>query len=608
MCATSSWRAAIRSNSPRNNTARHPALANAQWRRVVLQVRATLHALAADLPPRAIKIGMLGGEASVLEVGAFLAAAEAATEEAGGAEGAAAGAYAARPFAASPSVVCDPVLVSSSGARLLSEEGLAALRSSVLPRCRLLTPNLAEAEALLERRITTAAEAEAAAVELRRRAGCGAVLLKGGHAAYFAAQGEGAAGGGRSPPPAMDVLVDGEAPPVWRERSPQRRAARRLDAGGRARSLPNRLSCARVGATEAAGGGCHGTGCVLSTAIAAMLAHGHPLVDSVVLAKAYVTQGMASAAAVGAGPAPVAHTGWPSSPSSMPVLSRSAAAAAAPPRFARCDGDAARGLYPVLDSKESVAAAVAAGARDVQLRIKGAGAARVASEVRGAQAACAAAGARLWVNDYGRIAVSEGAYGVHLGREGALAEAAPRASPKALTRGVAARRRRQEDLAALTDSEAGMEELRALSDAGVRLGVSTHTFAELAAALAVGPSYVALGPVFATTSKRVVAAAAGPAAAGPAVAAGEAPSREVEPKGLAGVAHWRALLPGDVPLVAIGGISLDAAPSVLGAGAQGLAVIGALTGAPDLGAAVRAWLPLWRAGPRDERARADGTL
>lgn len=519
-------------------------------------VRATLHALAADLPPRAIKIGMLGGEASVLEVGAFLAAAEAATEEAGGAEGAAAGAYAARPFAASPSVVCDPVLVSSSGARLLSEEGLAALRSSVLPRCRLLTPNLAEAEALLERRITTAAEAEAAAVELRRRAGCGAVLLKGGHAAYFAAQGEGAAGGGRSPPPAMDVLVDGEAPPVW-------------------------LSCARVGATEAAGGGCHGTGCVLSTAIAAMLAHGHPLVDSVVLAKAYVTQGMASAAAVGAGPAPVAHTGWPSSPSSMPVLSRSAAAAAAPPRFARCDGDAARGLYPVLDSKESVAAAVAAGARDVQLRIKGAGAARVASEVRGAQAACAAAGARLWVNDYGRIAVSEGAYGVHLG---------------------------QEDLAALTDSEAGMEELRALSDAGVRLGVSTHTFAELAAALAVGPSYVALGPVFATTSKRVVAAAAGPAAAGPAVAAGEAPSREVEPKGLAGVAHWRALLPGDVPLVAIGGISLDAAPSVLGAGAQGLAVIGALTGAPDLGAAVRAWLPLWRAGPRDERARADGTL
>ena len=228
--------------------------------------------------------------------------------------------------------------------------------------------------------------------------------------------------------------------------------------------------------------------------------------------------------------------------------------------------------------------------------------------MRGAQAACAAAGARLWVNDYGRIAVSEGAYGVHLGREGALAEAAPRASPKALTRGVAARRRRQEDLAALTDSEAGMEELRALSDAGVRLGVSTHTFAELAAALAVGPSYVALGPVFATTSKRVVAAAAGPAAARPAVAAGEAPSREVEPKGLAGVAHWRALLPGDVPLVAIGGISLDAAPSVLGAGAQGLAVIGALTGAPDLGAAVRAWLPLWRAGPRDERARADGTL
>ena len=149
----------------------------------------------------------------------------------------------------------------------------------------------------------------------------------------------------------------------------------------------------------------------------------------------------------------------------------------------------------------------------------------------------------------------------------------------------------QEDLALLTDvSAAGWEQLEQLAASGLRLGVSAHTVAELAAALAVRPSYVSIGPVFATRSKSVTAAAAGPASTTAAA------SKPVEPKGLAGVSLFRGLMPAEMPLVAIGGISLRGAPAVLAAGADGLAVIGAVVGAPDRAAAVREWLALWPEG------------
>ncbi len=115
-------------------------------------------------------------------------------------------------------------------------------------------------------------------------------------------------------------------------------------------------------------------------------------------------------------------------------------------------------------------------------------------------------GGRLWVNDFWRAAIKHGAYGVHLG---------------------------QEDLEA-----GGGEALAAISAAGLRLGLSTHSYAELARATAVRPSYISLGPVFATTSKKVA----------------------FSPRGAGLVGTWRALV--DVPLIAIGGISLERAPEV----------------------------------------------
>ena len=123
----------------------------------------------------------------------------------------------------------------------------------------------------------------------------------------------------------------------------------------------------------------------------------------------------------------------------------------------------------------------------------------------------------------------------------------------------------QEDLAALTPGARAR-----LAASGLRLGVSTHCLAELAVAAALAPTYVALGPVFGTTSKHVPFA----------------------PRGLERVAIWRRLVPRDTPLVAIGGVALETAPAVAAAGANAVAVISALGGAEGEG--LRAVVSRWK--------------
>lgn len=324
--------------------------------------------------------------------------------------------------------------------------------------------------------------------------GCGAVLIKGGHAPSGSAAGV-----------AQDYYFDGTAG-VW-------------------------LTCERIQSAET-----HGTGCTLSSAAASLLAHGHPMLDAVVLAKAYVTQGIRHATRLGCGPGPVAHTGFPCEKGALPCASPTAERGACRPRFARCAAPV--GLLPVLDSSALVLQAIAAGVRDVQLRLKDCSADRVRSEIRAAQDACARSGARLWVNDHWMEALEAGCYGVHVG---------------------------QEDLAAMAG-----ESLTRLAAAGLRLGVSTHSYAELAVALAVEPSYISLGPVFETKSKVV----------------GHAP------QGVERLRRWRSLVPSDTPLVAIGGIRMEDVPALVEAGAQGVAVIGALTRADDFVTAVTAWLAI----------------
>lgn len=148
--------------------------------------------------------------------------------------------------------VVDPVMVATSGARLLAEDAVEAMRRLLLPLATVITPNLPEAEVLLGRRIEGAADVPAAAKELSRMFGC-AVLVKGGHAVE-----RGAARRGAGERAAVDVLFDGR----------------------RTRAF-SRPVVERPVST-------HGTGCTLAAALAAELALGAPLAKAVDGAKNFV--------------------------------------------------------------------------------------------------------------------------------------------------------------------------------------------------------------------------------------------------------------------------------------------------------------------------------
>ncbi|WP_313110560.1 thiamine phosphate synthase [Atlantibacter sp.] len=196
------------------------------------------------------------------------------------------------------------------------------------------------------------------------------------------------------------------------------------------------------------------------------------------------------------------------------------------------------GLYPVVDSIEWIARLLDVGVRTIQLRIKDKPDEAVEGEIIDAIALGHRHQARLFINDYWRLAIKHQAYGVHLG---------------------------QEDLQA-TD-------LEAIHAAGLRLGVSTHDDQEIEVAQQVQPSYIALGHVFPTQTKQM-------------------PS---SPQGLIQLAaHVQRL--GDYPTVAIGGISLERAPAVLATGVGSIAVVSAITQAADWKVATAQLLALAGAG------------
>jgi thiamine-phosphate diphosphorylase len=196
------------------------------------------------------------------------------------------------------------------------------------------------------------------------------------------------------------------------------------------------------------------------------------------------------------------------------------------------------GLYPVVDSVMWIERLLAAGVRTIQLRIKDRRDNEVEADVIAAIKLGRRYNARLFINDYWRLAVQHRAYGVHLG---------------------------QEDLET-TD-------LSAIRAAGLRLGVSTHDDMEIDIALAARPSYIALGHVFPTQTKQMPSA----------------------PQGVAQLARHIGRL-ADYPTVAIGGISLERAPEVLATGVGSIAVVSAITLAQDWQAATAQLLELAGAG------------
>lgn len=189
-------------------------------------------------------------------------------------------------------------------------------------------------------------------------------------------------------------------------------------------------------------------------------------------------------------------------------------------------------FYLIVDSADLLQQLLPQGVRLVQLRIKQLAPAALRAEVLRAQSCCRAHGAQLVLNDYWQLALELGVDCVHLG---------------------------QEDL--------DQADLPALRRAGVRYGLSTHDEAELERALALAPAYVALGPIWPTLLKQMRWA----------------------PQGLQRLRQWKQRV-GELPLVAIGGITPERMPQVLAAGADSAAVVSDIALAEDRLARTRQWL------------------
>jgi hydroxymethylpyrimidine/phosphomethylpyrimidine kinase len=202
-------------------------------------VTAQIDAVFDDLDVKAVKIGMVAEPATIEVIAAALARWSPAN------------------------VVLDPVMVATSGDRLLSADAVSGLRTKLIPRAALITPNLPEAAALLDEPVASI-EADIASQGRRLLAmGCPAVLIKGGH-------GQGAE--------SIDYLFSAD-------------------------------SVLALSAPRIATGNTHGTGCSLSSAVAALLAKGEALETAVRNAKTWVTAAIAAADRldIGHGHGPIHH-------------------------------------------------------------------------------------------------------------------------------------------------------------------------------------------------------------------------------------------------------------------------------------------------------------
>ncbi|MDZ7939336.1 MAG: bifunctional hydroxymethylpyrimidine kinase/phosphomethylpyrimidine kinase [Rhodoferax sp.] len=271
----------------------------------------------------------------------------------------------------------------------------------------------------------------------------------------------------------------------------------------------------------------HGTGCTFASTAAAALASGYCVADAVVLAKMATTHALRHAYVAGQGAGPVqALLDFAQHVENLPTFTLPGATNAMDvqglPSFAPLSNPAL-GVYAVVDSAARVRRVLDAGIRTVQLRIKDPAEPTLAAQIQASIAAARATpGAQLFINDHWQLALQHGAYGVHLG---------------------------QEDLERV--------DLQALRDAGVRLGLSTHSYWEVARAWALRPSYIACGPIFATQSKDM-----------PWI-----------PQGLNNLRYWASVLP--LPVVGIAGIDASNVADVAATGAASAAVISAITQAAD---------------------------
>jgi thiamine-phosphate pyrophosphorylase len=204
-------------------------------------------------------------------------------------------------------------------------------------------------------------------------------------------------------------------------------------------------------------------------------------------------------------------------------------------------------FYLIVDSAAWIARLLPCGVRLVQLRIKDKPDAAIRAEIIEAKALCSREGAKLVVNDYWQQAIDAGCDFIHLG---------------------------QGDL--------DTADLCAIRRAGIKFGVSTHDEAELSRALDVSPDYIALGPVYPTILKAMAFA----------------------PQDLPRITEWKKKI-GKIPLVGIGGITLERVAGVLQAGANSAAVVNDIARNADPERRARDWVKATRAfaSRRDDSMR-----
>lgn len=410
-------------------------------------------------------------------------------------------------------VILDPVLSSSSGGALINEAGQHALIKDLLPLTNLVTPNSDELQILVNTSINDYGELEKAAQQLLFL-GAKNVLVKGGH---FQTDDSSFS---------TDFFInnDGSANIKGEEEKFYLKGSRWKDKNN-----------------------VRGTGCSLATAVACKLSQGFPLNDSIVYAKALISNGIRNAVINSTNIKNTqqilqfAHydTQHPFELIDMPRLVKNASMLSEQYEFLSCDSkkpNNSLGIYPVVDSLEWLKKLIPLGVETIQLRIKDQKPEDIEDKIVAAIKLGHEHNIRLFINDYWLLAIKHKAYGIHLG---------------------------QEDLDGV--------DMKAIAESACRLGVSTHNYTEVARALQINPSYLALGPIFSTTSKIM-----------PWV-----------PQGETAVRNWVGLLNKDYPLVAIGGINYQRAEALKQTGIGSVAMISEITKADNYEVATQSLLRLW---------------
>lgn len=454
---------------------------------------AQLDVLAADLAPQAIKIGLLANQQQINLVANWLHKILLQWRECG----------------LTVAVILDPVMVATCGDALTGSEALDFTPFKGL--LTLITPNVTELATLAGRQLITPEQSVQAAQTLAAQLQV-SVIAKGGDIGPNWDEGL-----------ARDLLVCHQVTGIS--------------------SLHSEhafwLTSNRINTNNN-----HGTGCTLSSAIAAVMAHGFVLNDAVVVAKAYVSQGLVQSYQPGSGPGCLARCGWPNTLSVYPFIEPlcEATAKTSSNNLNTCGFmklTTQLGVYPVVAELDMLQQLLKAGVKTIQLRVKDPADPLLEQKIVQAIAFGRDYRAQVFINDHWQLAIKHHAFGVHLG---------------------------QEDLVA--------SNLKQLSEANIALGLSSHSYFEILLAMQHKPSYIAFGHIFPTTTKQMPSA----------------------PQGLDKLARYVDLMQGELPLVAIGGIDSSTLAKVKKTGVDDIAVVRAVTEAVNPAAAYQALVKQWTEG------------